>query len=428
MIAAPTLEPVVKIPVAKAPAVKAPDRSLTDVTRATPEQAVAQLIRQAVEMGASDVFFNPNEQHVKVMVRHLGMVRTIAILAQDHCKRCVAHIKACAGMDTTEKRRPTDGRWIFEPGNGSVVDLRISAIPTLHGEDVALRILARDTRLFVLENLGMTPAQLSDYRGMLDGHSGLILITGPTGSGKTATLYSSLVTLAKDDSKINTIENPIEYAIEGLRQSQVNPMTGLTFAELLRGVLRQSPDVIMIGEVRDAETAQTAVHAANSGVLVFATVHSPAAAGAVQSMLSYGVNAQFLAASLRGVVSQRLVRTLCTDCRFKFDISDAPMTFDEIKHLLAAEQGKSLWASGGCDQCNQSGYAGRTGVFEVLPVSTDLRRMIAEGATARQIRERAVADKMLTFRQAALLKVAAGLTSTEELFRVIPPEQLLMKE
>ncbi len=156
----------------------------------------------------------------------------------------------------------------------------------------------------------MTPTQLGDYRGMLEGQSGLILITGPTGSGKSATLYSSLVRLADGKSKINTIEDPIEYAIEGLRQSQVNPQTGLTFAELLRGVLRQSPDVIMIGEVRDPETATTAVHAANSGVLVLATVHAAAAPGAIQSMLSYGVNPQFLAASLRGVVSQRLVRTL----------------------------------------------------------------------------------------------------------------------
>jgi len=413
---------------ARSGAGKTPDRSLLDVTNESPELAVADLIRHAIDRGASDLFFTPNEQHVAVSVRHLGIIRPIAILPNDQAKRCVAMIKANASMDTTEKRRPADGRWIFERGDGSVVDLRISAIPTLHGEDLALRILSRDSRLFVLENLGMAPGQFSDYQTILEGQSGLILISGPTGSGKTATLYSSLVRLANGASKINTIENPIEYAIEGLRQSQVNPMTGLTFAELLRGVLRQSPDVIMIGEVRDAETAQTAVHAANSGVLVFATVHSPAGPGAIQSMLSYGVNPQFLAASLRGVVAQRLVRTLCPDCRVSFDISDGPMTFEEIRPLLAPDQGQKLWAAAGCDKCDQSGYTGRTGVFEVMPISSDMRRVISDARPARDIREVSLAEKMLTFRQAALLKVATGQTCTEELFRVIPPEQLLSLE
>ena len=399
-------------------------RDLLDVTRTMPDSAVARIIRHAVDMGASDVFFTPNEQHVAVLVRHLGIIRTVAILSAEQARECVAHIKASASMDTTEKRRPTDGRWIFERGEESVVDLRISAIPTLYGEDIAIRLLVRDSRLFVLENLGMTTSQRGDYESMLESSSGLVLITGPTGSGKTATLYSSLLRLANGTRKINTIEDPIEYAIEGLRQSQVNPLTNLTFAELLRGVLRQSPDVIMIGEIRDAETAETAVHAANSGVLIFATIHASGAPGAVQSMLSYGVNPQFLAASLRGVVSQRLVRTLCPDCKVSFDLSDAPLTFEEITPLLTGQEGKALWASTGCDACNQTGYTGRTGVFEVMSISEEMRHLIGDSRPARDIRAQTVAEKMLTFRQAALMKVAGGMTNTEELFRVIPPEQL----
>jgi type II secretory ATPase GspE/PulE/Tfp pilus assembly ATPase PilB-like protein len=302
--------------------------------------------------------------------------------------------------------------------------LRINVIPTMHGEDMAMRLLVRDSRLFVLENLGMTRAQLGQYQAMIESRSGLILITGPTGSGKSATLYSSLVKLATGSLKINTIENPIEYAIDGLRQSQVNPATGLSFAELLRAVLRQSPDVIMVGEVRDAETAQTAVHAANSGVLVFATVHAPGAAGAVQTMMSYGVNPQFLSASLRGLVSQRLVRTLCPNCRLSFDISDAPMTFDEIRPLLASDQGKTLYAANGCDACGQSGYSSRTGVFEVLPISSAMRRLVSDCRPVHELRAKAREENMLSLRQAALLKVAAGITCTEELFRAIPPEEL----
>jgi general secretion pathway protein E len=208
----------------------------------------------------------------------------------------------------------------------------------------------------------------------------------------------------------------------------VNPAIDLFFSELLRGVLRQSPDVIMIGEIRDEETAQIAVHAANSGVLVFATLHAPGAPAAIQCMRSLGVRPHFLAASLRGVVAQRLVRTLCPNCRATFELGDAPHMFDEVRSLLTPGQGLSLHASHGCLSCGMSGYAGRTGVFEVMPISSTLRDLVAEGASARDLRAQAVAEGMLQFRQAALLKVACGQTSTEEVFRVIPSEHLLLQD
>ena len=308
---------------------------------------------------------------------------------------------------------------------GASVDLRISVITTLHGEDFAIRLLGRGMHAHRLDSLGMTRDQLSDFSAMIESPGGLIVLTGPTGSGKTATLYSSLVRLNNGRRKINTIEDPVEYAVDGLRQSQVNPTIGVGFAELLRGALRQSPDVVMIGEIRDEETARTAVHAANSGILVFATVHAPAASNAVQSLRSLGVHNHFLAASLRGVVSQRLLRTLCPSCKTTFDVTDAPHTFDAVRPMLHAGEGNSLYAPRGCPACSGTGYAGRTGVFEVMPVGRAVRDLISDGAPTRDLRAAAVRDGMLEFRQAALLKVARGETSTEEMFRVIPTEVLV---
>ena len=418
-------------------------QQLLDVSKLPIDQAVTALINRAVKMGASDLFFVTNEQHVAVHVRHLGIMRLLSVVSPDTGKRYLAHIKAMAGMDMGgTARKALDGRWIYhadvededhegEDGTHRLlndeanVDLRISVIPTLHGEDFAIRLLGRGLKAHRIDALGMTRDQLTDFTAMIESPGGLIVLTGPTGSGKTATLYSALMKLNNGRRKINTIEDPIEYAVDGLRQSQVNPATGLGFAELLRGALRQSPDVVMIGEIRDEETARTAVHAANSGILVFATVHAPAASNAVQSLRSLGVHNHFLGASLRGVISQRLLRTLCTSCRTTFDLSDAPHTFDAVRPLLGPNEGRSLHAARGCPACSHTGYAGRTGVFEVMPVTRAIRDLIADGAPTRDIRTTAVREGMLEFRQAALLKVARGETSTEEMFRVIPTEVLI---
>jgi type II secretory ATPase GspE/PulE/Tfp pilus assembly ATPase PilB-like protein len=404
--------------------------NLIDLGKSSPENAVFQLVREAVHLGASDLFFSAAPNHVLVQMRHLGIVRPLSVLPVDHGRRCLAHVKASASMDTSERRRPQDGRWIFEPDDAadSGVDLRINAIPTLHGEDLAIRLVPHDQQHLVLDQLGMSTGQLDQYRGMIQSPGGLILITGPTGSGKTATLYSSLMRINDGTRKINTIEDPIEFAIEGLRQSQVNPLIDLGFAELLRSVLRQSPDVIMVGEIRDEETARTVVHAANSGTLVFATLHAPAAPAAVQALRNLGAHPHFLAASLRGVISQRLLRTLCPNCRSSLDISDATHSFDEIRNLLAPTEGHTLHSASGCKSCGMTGYSSRTGVFEVMQVSSAIRDLIANARPSRELRDKAVEEGMLQFRQAALLKVAQGHTSIEEVFRVIPSEQLLLED
>ncbi len=400
---------------------------LADLGKLTPEQAAGKLIERAAALSASDLFLASNEQDITASLRYLGLVQPLAVLPIEQGRRVISHIKARAGMDLTEKRRPMDGRWIFVQGS-EITDLRINIVPTIHGEDVALRLLPRGRQLFMLNNVGMTRDQHDQAIRMIESPSGLVLVTGPTGSGKTATLYGCLMRLNNGKRKINTIEDPVEFTIAGIRQSQINPLIDLNFAELLRGVLRQSPDVIMIGEVRDVETAHTAVRAANSGHLVLATIHAPAAAGAIQSMRAMDIHPHFLSTALRGVIAQRLVRTLCPKCKISFDLSDAPHTFDDIRPWLGPDEGKVLYAPKGCEHCQMTGYAARTGIFEVMPITKNLRNLMSEGRPTREVREQAIREKMLEFRDAAMLKVARGETSTEEVFRVIPTEHLVMED
>lgn len=401
---------------------------LIDVEKLQPEAATLQLISTAVHHNASDLVFGTNEQHVIVQMRHLGIVRPLTIMSLEQGKRVTTLIKTRAGLDLAERRRPMDGRWLYQHSDGAIWDLRINMIPTMFGEDYAVRLLARESKLLNLDNIGLTRAQQQHLAMMLEAPGGLMLFTGPTGSGKTATLYACLKRLNNGRRKINTIEDPVEYTLEGVRQSQINPVIELGFSELLRAVMRQAPDVIMIGEIRDQETAAIAIRAANSGHLVLATVHATAAVQAIQSIRALGVHPHFLASSLRGIVAQRLVRTLCPACKVSFDLSDAPHTFDEVQQFLQPGEGRLLWAPRGCDKCFMSGYANRTGVFEVLSVSRPLRHMISDGASVREMRDQTVREKILEFRHSALLKVAHGETSTEEVFRVIPTEHLIVDD
>lgn len=401
-------------------------KQMIDLDRLTAEKAVERVIEHAVELGASDLFFCAFEQHMAIQVRHLGIVRPIAIVTPDEGKRITAHIRHASGADVQDKRHPSDGRWIFRGDTDSGVDLRINFLPTLHGEDVSIRLLIRGNELFSIDELGFEESQLTSFKQMIESPAGLVLITGPTGSGKTATLYASLLHLHDGTKKINTIEDPVEYAIDGIHQSQINTAIDLGFAEVLRAIMRQNPDIIMIGEIRDEETAKIAVRAANSGMLVLATMHAPDAALAVQAMRAFGVPNHFLGTCLRGVVSQRLVRTLDPESRIKFDLTDAPHTFEEVKEFLEPGEGKALYAPGPRESNQFTGYSSRTGVFEVMSITRGIRNAIIEGKSAESVREQLRKDKMLQFRQAALLKVARGMTSTEELFRVIPTEQLLV--
>jgi type II secretory ATPase GspE/PulE/Tfp pilus assembly ATPase PilB-like protein len=390
-----------------------------------PERAASLLLEYAATLPASDVFLSSDEKAVRVAVRYLGFPKVVASLPRDDGRRLMNHIKALAGMDISPRLRPEDGRWVHELASGHIMDLRINAIPTLYGEDMAIRLLDREMRLLRLDILGLARQDLSKLRSMLASPGGLVLVTGPTGSGKTTTLYACVQYLNDGTRKINTIEDPVEYALEGVRQSQVNPRMDLDFPELLRSVLRQAPDVIMVGEIRDPITAETAVRAANSGHLVFATLHAPTAPGAVDSMLAMGVHPHFLASSLLGILAQRLVRTLCPKCKLGVDISESPLTFEDVRKWLEPSQGQAIYAAHGCPECRQEGFTGRTGIFEVLRVSKEVRRLVAERRTVREIREQAIKEGMLDVRRAALLKVAEGVTSTEEMMRVIPAEQLM---
>ena len=386
-------------------------------------EAVSSMVDRAVQMHASDLYFASDEDELKISVRHLGIVRQLASVNRNVGRRFIAHVKALAEMDVTEKRRPLDGRWI-DKREDRRVDLRINTIPTLYGEDMTFRILERDTQLLNVDGLGLIRQQLNQLNAMLTSPGGLILVTGPTGSGKTTTLYAFLHKLNDGERKINTIEDPIEYSLLGVRQSQINERIGLDFPEMLRGVLRQAPDIIMIGEIRDAITAITAVRAANSGHLVFATLHSPNAASAVQSMLSLGVAPHFLASSIIGVVAQRLVRTLCPKCKVEIDISESPYSFDEVKAWVGPDQRQVIYGPKGCETCFFREYGGRVGVFEVLTASRKIRDLIAASRPAQEIARQAFDEGQVEFRRTALVKVAQGITSVEESIRAIPAEFL----
>jgi type II secretory ATPase GspE/PulE/Tfp pilus assembly ATPase PilB-like protein len=386
-----------------------PETEVDPPSHRPPHAVVADLIAMAAGRGSSDIFLCSNEDHVAVFARHLGEMRRVESLSLDLGRHCLAHIKTTAGMDPTERRHPLDGRFGHRLPDGGVLDVRIETVPTLHGEDMALRLLDRRSRLLKLDALGMSAEDRDRVRGVLGGPGGLVLVSGPSGSGKTTTLYAMLNDMNSGGRKIHTIEDPVEYALPGVRQSQVNLRIGLDFPDLLRAVLRQGPDVIMIGEVRDPVTAQTAVRAANSGHLVLATVHAPSAAGAVQSLLGFGVAAEHLASGLRMAVSQRLVRTLCPECKRPAAASDS--------------QPSTACDPVGCVACHQLGFAGRTGLFELLSVTDPIRRLILAGGMMQAIHDAAVAAGMVPIGRAGLVKAAAGETTPDEVARVaaIPP-------
>jgi type II secretory ATPase GspE/PulE/Tfp pilus assembly ATPase PilB-like protein len=403
---------------------KSHDPLRLDLTGLGPEAAVDLLLEHAASAEVSDLFMCTNADEVLVLVRYLGLMRPLAKMSLDQGRRCLSHIKALAGMDITEKRRPLDGRWIHRRDNGKMLDLRLNSLPTIHGEDLTMRLLDRESQLLKLDHLGMLRRDQNVLHALLNSPSGLLLVTGPTGSGKTTTLYSCLEHLNNGRRKINTIEDPVEYDLPDIRQAQVNHRLDVGFAELLRSVLRQAPDVIMIGEIRDTETADTAVRAANSGHLVLATLHAPVAAGAVPALLNLGVNPHFLASALLGVIAQRLIRNLCKHCKTSFELSELSYTFEDVQDMLEHDQGKFLYGAGGCDKCHMTGYAGRTGVFEMMVCSGGIRELIMQRASLQQIRQKSIEEGLIEFRRSALLNVARGDTSIEEVFRAIPTEYL----
>lgn len=399
-----------------------------DIRDLDADDAVLALIRYAAQLPASDLFLTTIEDQVTLAVRHLGVLAPLPGVFNQRGTHLINSVKAQAGMELAQRYRPQDGRWACELDDGRRLDLRISTIPTLYGEAMSIRLLDGCVGLLAMSSLGLHQRQYDDVISWLRSPSGLILITGPTGAGKTTTAYACLHHLNNGTRRINTIEDPIEYVLEGVCQSQVDLRRHLDFPELLRGVLRQSPDVIKIGEIRDPITAATAVRAANSGSLVFATLHAPTAAAAIDSMLALGVHPHFLATCLRGVLAQRLVRTLCANCKSPVDLSGATSIFDDVKSWLRPGEGEELFAAHGCGDCHQQGYVGQIGVFEVLAASEGIRQYVFEGRSTREIHDKAVEEGMLGLREAALLDVARGVTSVEEVVRCIPTEHIRRHE
>jgi general secretion pathway protein E len=371
--------------------------------QAEPHDAAERIIRHAISVQASDLFLLSDEGSTGICLRVIGQVEQFAVVSRDQGRHLINFFKTMSGMDIAEHRRPQEGRWIFDSASERV-DLRINIVPTLFGEDLAVRILSH--------KIGLKP---------LDS---LLLVTGPTGTGKTTTLYACLQHLNSGTRKINTIEDPIEYAITGVRQSQVNSKLGVDFPDLLKNILRQAPDVIMIGEVRDEATAATAVRAANSGHLVLATLHSPVAAGAIHSLRALGTNPYFVSSCLLGILAQRLVRVLCQKCRVAHDIRESPETFADIRSHLEPGLGDFIYSASGCEACRHQGYEGRTGVFELMTFNHKLRQMILQDCSAEDIQQESIQHGMVEFRRAAMLKVAQGITSSEEVLRELPAEYL----
>lgn len=374
---------------------------------------VNRMIERAVEQRASDIHIEPFEGRIRVRYRVDGVLREAESPADRLAAAIVSRIKIMARLNIAERRLPQDGR-IKVVVRGKEFDLRVSTTPSLHGESVVMRILDRDGAVLDFKSLGFLDDTLKTYLSVLERPHGILLVTGPTGSGKTTTLYTSLMRLNSPERKILTVEDPVEYQLDGVLQVQVKPDIELTFARALRSFLRQDPDIMMIGEIRDLETAQIGVQAALTGHLVLSTLHTNDAAGAIARLMDMGVPDYLLTSTINGVAAQRLVRKLCPHCR------EAREPDAELLDRLGAgdEPPRVLYHPTGCDKCNGGGYSGRSALLEVLVMDDTLRRLVLKRADAREIEQAAIEGGMMTIYRDGLRKAAEGITSIEEVLRV----------
>jgi len=372
------------------------------------------LVDRAVGLGASDIHVEPQETGLLVRYRIDGVLQEAERLERGFHAPLVSRVKVMAQLNIAERRLPQDGRINLKVG-GRGLDLRVSTLPTSFGEGVVLRILYRDNLAWELAGVGLEGGELARVQELIRRPYGLMLVTGPTGSGKTTTLYCALKQIASSDQKTITIEDPVEYRLEGVNQIQVNSSIGLTFASGLRSILRQDPDIILVGEIRDAETAGIAIHAALTGHMVFSTLHTNDAPGAVTRLQDMGVDSYLISSALSGVIAQRLVRKLCKACRQPTTVEAEVLA----KHGIEAPPGRhQVYTSDGCEACNQRGYQGRTGIFELMVIDDELRELINQSTDTDRLRHSAAAKGMRALRQDGWRKVAAGVTSLEEVLRV----------
>ncbi len=379
---------------------------------------VNRIISQALEVRASDIHFEPFRDSMKVRFRIDGVLHDMETIPKKQQPAVTSRLKLMAKMNIAEMRLPQDGRIKVKEGEREI-DIRVSSLPTLFGESVVLRLLNRDEVKLDFDELGFPPRLQERFGALYTRPYGMILVTGPTGSGKTTTLYTVINEINSPDKKILTVEDPVEYQLEGINQIQVNPKIGLTFASALRTFLRQDPDVILVGEIRDAETAEIAIQSALTGHMVFSTLHTNDAASAITRLQEMGMESYLLSSSLLAVLAQRLVRKICPDCRKPYEVG--PGLKAEIAQVMAIPEDRvpsTLFKGEGCPRCAGSGFVGRTGIYELLVVTPAITSLILKESDSGAIEEAAMAEGMKTLRQDGFEKVKAGVTTFEEVIRV----------
>lgn len=388
---------------------------------------VNQVIWEAYQDRATDIHFEPMEQDLRIRYRIDGVLHPTPVPPQ--LKRfqasIISRIKVMADMDIAEKRLPQDGR-ISLRVRGEEIDVRVSTMPTVYGESVSLRLLMRSSGMIGMEHLGLSADDEKALKKMITRPHGILLCTGPTGSGKSTSLYAWLHTINSTDKRIMSAEDPIEYEMQGVNQVQMRPEIGLDFAHTLRTFLRQDPDVIMVGEIRDRDTAEIAIRAALTGHLVFSTLHTNDSAGSINRLLDMGIEPFLVASSVEGIVAQRLVRRLCPDCRAEVDMKDTQQAvLHEQGFAVADLAGRPIYEPAGCDECRGSGFRGRTGIYELLSINDHIRPMIINRAPAGEIKKVALKHGLHTLREDGWNKVLNGVTTIEEVLRVTEEDESL---
>jgi type IV pilus assembly protein PilB len=382
------------------------------------EAPVRKLINMIFLMGikdkASDIHFEPFEDEYKIRMRCDGVLYEMVPPPRHLANAISSRIKVMSNLDITERRLPQDGRIELNVG-GNAVDIRVSVLPTMFGESIVLRVLDRTVVSLDLNKVGMSPEMLEQFRKLIHKPNGIVLVTGPTGAGKTTTLYSALNELNEISDKIITTEDPVEYDIDGIVQCPINHEIGLTFASALRSILRQDPDIILVGEVRDLETAQIAVQASLTGHMVFSTLHTNDAPSTITRLRDMGVEPFLITATVEGILAQRLVRRICEDCRTEYEPS-AEMLM-ELNMRQSDVKGRKFFYGRGCDRCNNTGHRGRMGLFELIQMNDELRDLVSSGASTDQLRQTCKRLGMTTLRESGLRAIFKGLTTIEEVVR-----------
>jgi len=380
------------------------------------------IIGSAIERRASDVHFEPERDSFNVRFRIDGLLQQYETLTKYYQDNVISMIKVMSNMNITERRLPQDGHFEFTHSNRTH-NIRVSTFPTVYGETVVLRILNREDVLIDLGRLGLLPDQLETVNKLITSSSGMILTTGPTGSGKTNLLYSIIHALNKPEKNVVTLEDPIEYQMANIRQAQINESTGLSYVIGMRSVIRQDPDVVMLGEIRDQDTAQMAILATLTGILIFSTFHTFGVPALTSRFLEFGITHSVIAQTIKGVISTRLVRTICDSCRMPYEIGIPEKSNVYIKSLLETHTGQTNFQKGrGCEKCGNTGYLGRTGIFEVVYFDEEIKSSIIERQPPSRLSDIIKKKKIRSLRDSGMEKVFQGITTTEEISRVLGVE------